>query len=336
MITSLIAFSLVAGRARHTADIEAIPAASTGKVSEVWGGAISNSGYVTGGYRAAKFEPTIFPQIWSEKSGSIPVAFPDYAKGPLLFDVNDKGIAVGEYTDGNSYKAFTWSPKEGFKDLPQMGVYGRAMSINNRGDIAGITRPNGDGHERGLLLRGGKAIELKPLEGYLHSYARAINEKGQTVGRSYGADVEKPDLTTVWDAAGHPTMVPLLEGARGEEPTAINDKGEVVGVISLSNGLAGMFLYSGGKTIRLPDEGGPSIALGLNNKGQIVGATSPSPTLGEHAFLCEGGKLTDLNELLPPNSGWFLERAISINDRGEIVGDGFYKSRNQAFLLRLK
>jgi probable HAF family extracellular repeat protein len=42
----------------------------------------------------------------------------------------------------------------------------------------------------------------------------------------------------------------------------------------------------------------------------------------------------DLNERIPPGSGWKLEAATGINNRGEIVGWGDYKGNEQSgFLL---
>jgi len=42
----------------------------------------------------------------------------------------------------------------------------------------------------------------------------------------------------------------------------------------------------------------------------------------------------DLNALIPPDSGWKLEVASSINDRGEVVGWGDHgHSEDTGFLL---
>jgi hypothetical protein len=43
--------------------------------------------------------------------------------------------------------------------------------------------------------------------------------------------------------------------------------------------------------------------------------------------------MTDLNSLLPANSGWILSNATGINDSGQIVGVGTYNGQTQAFLL---
>jgi hypothetical protein len=64
-----------------------------------------------------------------------------------------------------------------------------------------------------------------------------------------------------------------------------------------------------------------------------------------HAFLrpgSEGGpgdleanKMVDLNDLVPPNSGWLLHWASAINDKRQIVGTGTYNVFTvPIFLLR--
>ena len=44
--------------------------------------------------------------------------------------------------------------------------------------------------------------------------------------------------------------------------------------------------------------------------------------------------MTDLNSLLPANSGWVLESAQFINNSGRIVGTGTYNDQSQWAHLR--
>jgi probable HAF family extracellular repeat protein len=43
--------------------------------------------------------------------------------------------------------------------------------------------------------------------------------------------------------------------------------------------------------------------------------------------------MQDLNNLIPPKSGWVLEYAASINNRGQITGSGTINGETHAFLL---
>jgi hypothetical protein len=40
----------------------------------------------------------------------------------------------------------------------------------------------------------------------------------------------------------------------------------------------------------------------------------------DHAVVLQDGHLTDLNSLIPVNSGWHLEHASDINNKGQIAG----------------
>jgi probable HAF family extracellular repeat protein len=78
-----------------------------------------------------------------------------------------------------------------------------------------------------------------------------------------------------------------------------------------------------------------SEAHALDDAGQVVG-TAYRDGRGEQprrAFLWRDGALVDLNDSVPPGSGWTLESATGINARGQIVGSGRYAGQRRAFLL---
>src|SRR5262249_39911120 len=65
--------------------------------------------------------------------------------------------------------------------------------------------------------------------------------------------------------------------------------------------------------------------LGINNKGEVVGASVSPPGLplgNTRAVLWRKGVITDLNALIPADSPLYLLTAFAINDVGEIVGFG--------------
>jgi probable HAF family extracellular repeat protein len=78
--------------------------------------------------------------------------------------------------------------------------------------------------------------------------------------------------------------------------------------------------------------GRASSACGINPTGQIVGVAENGKGKAQ-AFLYRDGRMTDLNDLLPPGSGWVPESAASINDAGQIVGSGMHHGQRRAFLL---
>lgn len=61
----------------------------------------------------------------------------------------------------------------------------------------------------------------------------------------------------------------------------------------------------------------------INNNQVAIGACwVQGYETDAHAYMTENGVSTDLNTLLPPNSGWQLLEANAINDAGQIVGSG--------------
>ncbi len=98
-------------------------------------------------------------------------------------------------------------------------------------------------------------------------------------------------------------------------PSAINDKGQVVGVDSNGNwDYRQAFLWENGSGMRsLGTLGGNySMAFGINNSGQTVGYAA-TPSGANHAFLWSGG-MQDLG--IDDNS-----YALDINDIGQVVGN---------------
>jgi hypothetical protein len=78
----------------------------------------------------------------------------------------------------------------------------------------------------------------------------------------------------------------------------------------------------------------PSHPRALNDCDVVVGSFGPFSD-ASRAFVWEKSQgFQDLNSLIPPDSGWKLESAAGINNRGEIVGKGDSKHRdNSGYLL---
>jgi probable HAF family extracellular repeat protein len=108
-------------------------------------------------------------------------------------------------------------------------------------------------------------------------------------------------------------------------PSAINDKGQVVGSSYLAGGQNNRaFLYKDGKMTDLGTLGGTSSeAKGINKSGQVVGWSDNSS--GERrAFIYDSTNgMKDLNDLIPADSGWTIEEARAINSNGQIAANGW-------------
>jgi probable HAF family extracellular repeat protein len=65
-----------------------------------------------------------------------------------------------------------------------------------------------------------------------------------------------------------------------------------------------------------------SIGLSINSSGQVTGYSFGPGQIYQYAFLYSGGKMINLNTLIPASSGWTLMAAFGINDSGQITGYG--------------
>jgi hypothetical protein len=76
-------------------------------------------------------------------------------------------------------------------------------------------------------------------------------------------------------------------------------------------------------------------AYGINNQGQSAGFSGQGfdDVLTSHSLLWENGVMINLQTRIPADSGWVLEQACSINDRGQIGGFGWHNGELRAYLL---
>ena len=70
----------------------------------------------------------------------------------------------------------------------------------------------------------------------------------------------------------------------------------------------------------------------VNAKHVVAGTIPAGNTI--HAAIWQNGEVTDLNTLLPANSGFTLFDALAINDNGDIVGIAGHNNQQVGFLLK--
>ena len=162
-----------------------------------------------------------------------------------------------------------------------------------------------------------------------NSWAYGINASGQVVGSSTLTD------TTNWTPhgffwPGHGKMQDLgTLGGTSSFAFSINNTGQVVGSSTLAGDKIGhAFLWQSGHKIKdlgaLPGDSN-SQANGVVDGGQAFGQSCNAAGSVCHAVMWGKGKITDLNTLIPPNSGWVLNWAQTANAKGLIIGGGTYK-----------
>ena len=246
--------------------------------------------------------------------------------------VNEAGQVVGESDPavGVGPVAFSYANGAMISLGTLGGTYSSAFAINDPGQIAGESSlANGDIH--GFAWANGALNDLGTLGGD-YSSAFAINPNGVIVGESA---IASGDVHAFVYTSG--AMVDLgTLGGTYSSAFAVNTNGQVVGNATLLNDQVshGFFYTQGSITDIGTLGGGNSSVWGLNNLGQVVGNSQTS--IGStRAFLWQTNQMTDLNTLLPANSGWVLMSAQFINDAGRIVGYGTLNGTSQWFVMDL-
>ena len=177
-------------------------------------------------------------------------------------------------------------------------------------------------------------------------YARDINDSGQVVGSATTVEGQgRAFLYSDGQALNLGTLGPVFTSpnySNSSSGEAVNNSGQVVGTafyggITPASGLRRAFLYSNGAISDLGILPGFARSTGtdINDLGQVVGYSDLGGGYGgggNRAFLYSDGELRNLNDLIPPDSGWTLSNAEAINNNGQIAGTGIFSGRYRAFL----
>jgi probable HAF family extracellular repeat protein len=325
--------------------------------------------------------------------------------GDKAFGLNGSGVAVGVAHIPEA-RAVMWIP--GPDTLPLLGLNSVAYAVNDSGHIVGawgnnalpenieidpVTGPAG----QAFLYRNGEMNDLGNVFGAQVSVATDINKNGLIA--AWAGDIGNPHAFLYDSQAGSvPKDLGVLPGYNASRAMALNNKGNVVGILTKNApDSPHAFLYEG----NLVDLGPDTYAYDINEQREVVGERLVSPPANWSAFLCEtssgslqftdlghlqktgfvgsvarsinnhgdivgdsftpygvglnglpkmsraflrpgpaggpgdllAGQMLDLNDLIPPNSGWLLHWAMAINDSRRIVGVGTYNGQYRAYLL---
>jgi probable HAF family extracellular repeat protein len=159
------------------------------------------------------------------------------------------------------------------------------------------------------------------------SVAAGINDAGQVVGWSQPTPTPFTESAFLWDSTNGMKDLGGLPGSSASRAFAINSLGQVVGWSGrtyLVDGRAAV--WDGGTVTNLGTVNNyPSAARGINDRGQIVGATG---AIGDfHALLWQHGSMQDLG-----GSSSFGSTAAGINQRGRVTGITYVEPVHGAFL----
>jgi probable HAF family extracellular repeat protein len=291
--------------------------------------AINDRGQVVG-YSSTSGDVSYHAFLWDAQNGMQDLGtLPGGERVSTAYGINDRGQVVGRsLTMAGPVHAFLRSHRQGMQDLGTLGgdPSSEALGINNRGQVVGTSFDTGSEHAF-LWDRRHGLQDLGTLGGS-SSAANGINDLGQVVG---GSSTGNGSDAFLWDRRHG------LQDLGNGSAYAINDAGQVVGESTAAFPHAIFWDAQGGRHDLGTLPGAlESAAQGLNDAGEVVGWSNLRGGFKtRHAILYRDGTLSDLNDFLPPNSGWTLEQAQAINDAGQIVGIGEIDDQYHAFLLTL-
>lgn len=285
-----------------------------GSALRSWCMGINDNGQVVG-YRDHWYSAggINIPRAFVWVPGQVPTNIPNFASAypfrNMAYDINNNGVVVGHSTGqsgSTKYQPFKWTSGGGTVWMGSLTgstaneCYG--VGINNGGNICGYGETSPSNEIRGYRSSGSSLINIggfpNPLifEPPLPTYAFGINDSNVVCGQ-YQLDFNTFRAFVKTPSGAHEDLG-LLPGSDTLDDSAvaraINNAGDIVGYVEVGN---------------------------TNNR-----ASRYRVERGVGAWV-------DLNNEIPANSGWTLQFAMDINDKGQIVGYGLYNGLNRAFIL---
>lgn len=237
---------------------------------------------------------------------------------PVVYSPSGVGREVQLFQD-------TFTNEEG-EENP---IGGLGFGIDNAGDVVGVgaVEIGGKLYGRGFLAPGGSSPVVVGAAdapaGRWVSEVFEVNASGTMVGLLAGLDEEGESTGSkyfLWktpSSAGTRLNFDFPVRGLANDDTVLGERGGTV-----------FMRTPDGKEVAVTGLAKPEA---VNSSHQIVGLETVKGA--EHAAVWQGGHVTDLNALLPEHSGWVLQRAVTINDAGDIAGVGVHEGHASAFLL---
>ncbi|MHB1457339.1 MAG: hypothetical protein ACYC0V_10530 [Armatimonadota bacterium] len=246
-----------------------------------------------GGVRDAK------STVWQDGSISelkAPGGCSIYVRG-----INNNGQIVGQLVDGYGKGSGFIIEDNRIRVLDTVdGMQADPQDINDKGQIL-VHRYNARTPVRSFILHEGQQTELT-ADGFLYKIALAINDSCDAVGTVKGREYGEKGV--LWRDGKLIFLGSLRRGVRICNPLDLNNKNQVIGFSETNDHMA----YGTQTDMRTSD--------------YVI-----------HPFIWENGRMRDLNDLIPRNSGWTLNEPSAINDKGQIVGSGVHDGKDRAYLL---
>ena len=308
---------------------------------------INNLGQIVGGADTPKKGPgaELITNVFVWQNGRMKAVPGLDGSRAYVVAVNSRGQMAGAYSPQHllaKFAAARFEPNGKARLIGSFPIKERGYSLsqadglNAKGQMVGVSNNQAFFWDSKVLTK------RLPPPGFRTSEARAINDSGQAAGKAdRGPATATRTRALFWAASGKVMDLGILPGYTDSVGRGINNRGQVVGWVSAAGTGAHRFafcyqafVWENGKLRGLGSI--PRIkdrkAAAINAKGQIVGNAYYKSD--EAALLWQGGKVYELNKLVPPGSGWKLQNALGINDRGWIIGNGIHNGIRRGFVLK--
>lgn len=221
--------------------------------------------------------------------------------------------------------------------LPGMpaGNTAQAYAINNSNQIV-LESYDASGAATYGLLYNTLSHTYSPLPSYPGAVpgsivVNGINDSGQLAGSYYPPSTSGTYQAFLYSGGSFTNVTPAAYLTHATVGAGINNAGQIVADVALTGPFPNQgLLLSGGTSSMITVPGNITLAYGINNHGDIVGAYGPGAVsyIGAvYGFVDNGGVFTTI--ALP---GVLQTSASGINDSGEIVGSSSNGTNTNGFV----
>ena len=227
------------------------------------------------------------------------------------YGLNSNGEVAGDAFPGVGLEGILWLGGEPVFNLPpdsQSILY----SVNDAGDAVGLRGFNNTPTEIPILIRGGASNDLNGRLG-VGALCTSINNAGVLCGSRLN------DQAFTYDTwADKVTLIPLPAARDHNYATAVNQVGQVVGIVQHDDNTSSGFFYDGD----LHDLGSAAFVDALNDKGQVVGAICLAYPASFSPVIWDVTKNPPAAQpiALPTSDAFIGAHAESMNNKGAVVG----------------